>query len=252
MSGSNLNSKERIIVATNLLESLSGVTLETTGDTSSDFADGLISRALSRLNMFERTIIERYFYQGESVVDIASSLKSTPQKVEEGRKRAFNSMKEYLKIEAKCLDLTSSHNNCIICDHPESIEINKCIRDLLETSGFRYFGIPKRLITRFKFNALSTEQLHDHVEHMGRLSDTEVCGDDDSFSGKKTSLNFVVPIELREKAEDLAALCGTNHIAIVKHALVEGLDILERYLIYNAEFSRRAISVHRKLRKLDV
>ena len=244
-------SKDRVIFSTQLVESM-GVdsAFLSKGKGTSDFVDRLVRRAICKLNVLDRKIVEDYYYQGKTVNQIAQELENSPQFVDRHRLRALETVKEYLKLEAKVLAIDSSHNNCIICDHEESKKVNQFIIEYLEKSGYRLFGIRKRLMKKFGFNDISICQVEQHCKHMNHLLD----GDKEikEENATKFHLSFAIPMEMKERADDIAALCGTTYIDILKQAVVEGLDNIERYLVYNAEFTRKAAEIHRKLRAMDI
>lgn len=245
-------SKERIAFSTKLVESVGIDSAFLVKDRHAfDFADRLVRRAISKLNVLDRKIIEDYYYQGKTVNQIAQELENSPQFVDRHRLRALELVKEYLKLEAKVLSIDSSHNNCIICDHKQSAEINQFILEYLEKSGYRLFGIRKRLMEKFKFNDISTYQIQQHCNHMNQLPEAgnEVVKKE---ATAKVHLSFSIPVEIKERADDIAALCGTTYIDIMKQAVVEGLDNIERYLVYNADFTRKATEIHRKLKAMDI
>lgn len=88
-----------------------------------------VEGALARLPSVEKEIVERYFYQGQTIREISESLQCAVGSVERRRQNAIRKLRNYLSsfVEEYFGIKARDFARCLICDSPFRFEIENLI-----------------------------------------------------------------------------------------------------------------------------
>lgn len=123
-----------------------------------------VERALARLPSVEKEIIERYYYQGQSIGEIAEALISTVGSVERRRQNAIRKLRKYLSTFVKehfgieVRDLAK----CVICDSPFRIEIERLIDSKPAEENWR--KLLRCLREKYRLDIMAPQTIVSHIK----------------------------------------------------------------------------------------
>ena len=124
-----------------------------------------VRRELEKLPEDEREFIELYWFEGESIPEIAKLLGKKPYKLESLNKRIIRKLKNrlarFVKNEFK-LD-SRIRKKCPICDHPEIARINEILRSKKPEETYR--SVIRILCEEFGINIKTPQTIIGHIRY---------------------------------------------------------------------------------------
>lgn len=138
-----------------------------------------VAKAIAALDDDRREIIERYFFMGQPIAEMADLSGRSVRSLE----RLFNSALSQLKSRLAPLAAnyygigSSSTNSCVLCASPDRCKIDQVLAARDPTRPWKI--VLKSLNEAFNLNINKAQTLINHVNHHGLLTDQTGEYDDD-------------------------------------------------------------------------